>query len=122
MNEQLFARCSYQTRLCFHIFSYALLYSCWEETEDSYCEPDGAYAGIITRNRDPLPEEQLTELKGLVAGACINPDALKKVRHEGYCKKEHTLVSDSEAKIDQGILEVVYTKEFGKDIHFVCVL
>ena len=83
-----------ETHHVYPYFSYALLYSCWEETEDGYCKSDGSYSGVITRSKEKLPESRMTELKCLLAGVCINPDALKKVRHEGYCKKEQQAISE----------------------------
>ncbi|KAH3770742.1 hypothetical protein DPMN_172035 [Dreissena polymorpha] len=65
---------------------YAVLYSCWDKTPDGRCAPGSAYAGVLQRSRDPLPEDAVTDIHAELNDCCISPKSLRKLKHEGYCK------------------------------------
>lgn len=69
------------------------MYSCWEETEDARCKAKSAYVAILQRSREPLPDGKMDEINSVVAQSCINPKALRKIKHDGYCKSEQAAIS-----------------------------
>ncbi|KAL4216893.1 DNA-binding proteins Bright/BRCAA1/RBP1 and proteins containing BRIGHT domain [Mactra antiquata] len=73
--------------------SYGVLYSCWEETDDGYCTASGAYVGVIQRKKEPLSQDKMEEINGVIAKSCINPKALRPVKHDGYCKDVQKAIS-----------------------------
>lgn len=66
--------------------SYAVIYSCWEETADGMCTATGAYAGVIQRKKGKLSASAMDEVRTALQRSCINHDALRPIVHQGNCK------------------------------------
>ena len=69
-------------------FSYAIMYSCWEEFANGACKPQNTYVVVLQRSTAKLPADKKQEIDQAIRDVCIEPKVLKSIQHYGYCPKE----------------------------------
>lgn len=68
--------------------SYAILYSCWEESSNGACKPQNTYIVVLQRSTAKLPADTKQVIDRAVRDVCIDPKVLRPIQHYGYCPKE----------------------------------